>query len=424
MVYKMAYNAFPSGIALAGKLRYMRFGEPTLLRGRGMINSYFFFYTEATVVCVLILGIMLVHDYIKASRQEKQVRLDYTLIALILYFISDNFWCAIISGHIPRTRPNVALFNYSNLILLAAITYHWFMYTAAAEDMQLRRTTVGRWLIRAPIIVSTLLMAVMYAFHPDYWVSPDGELNIVYYVMLVAAPLVYLTASAIYSLRRAKREKDPANSRLFRMIALVPLVLAITGIVQILALNAPLFCFGSALLMLFFYIESMDGQISIDPLTKLNNRSQLFRYISQGNYRVEGRKTYVVMIDVNDFKMINDTYGHAEGDHALVMVAEALKGAAEATRIATFLGRFGGDEFTMVVHAERPEAVDSLAYLIRLKLNEKTQAAGAPYRLSLGIGYDELRPVDDNFQDCMKRADEKLYLDKEREKKKLAHQNQ
>ena len=67
----------------------------------------------------------------------------------------------------------------------------------------------------------------------------------------------------------------------------------------------------------------------------------------------------------------------------------------------------------MVVHAERPEAVDSLAYLIRLKLNEKAQAAGAPYRPSLGIGYDELQSEPDTFSKCLQRADHKLYLDKE-----------
>ena len=177
--------------------------------------------------------------------------------------------------------------------------------------------------------------------------------------------------------------------------------------------------------MLIFFVQSMEVKISQDPLTGLNNRGQLVRYVSQkANLHVAGSLTYVIMLDVNDFKNVNDTYGHAEGDKALVIIADSLKAIVRKQNTPIFLARFGGDEFTMVVHAERPEAVDSLAYLIRLKLNEKAQAAGAPYRLSLGIGYDELRPVDDNFQDCMKRADEKLYLDKEREKKKLAHQNQ
>ena len=388
-----------------------------------MINSYFFFYTEATVVCVLIFGIMLMHDYMKATRQEKQIRFDYALIAHILYFISDCFWAAIISGHMQRTRLNVAAFNYANLVLLGAITYEWFMFTAAAEDMPLRKSKIGRWLIRLPILLMAVLMAVLYAVNPEYWISEDGTVNIVYYILLVAAPVLYMVGSSLYSLRQAKKAKNPENQRLYRLIGIIPLLVLITGLVQILMLQAPLFCFGCTILMLFFYIESMDDQISIDPLTKLNNRGQLFRYISQGNYRVEGRKTYVVMIDINDFKVINDTYGHAEGDRALVMVADALKSAVDATRIATFLGRFGGDEFTLVVHAERPEEVDSLAYLIRRKLNEKTEAMGAPYHISLGVGYDELRPVDDAFQDCMRRADEKLYLDKEREKRKLAQQN-
>ena len=56
-------------------------------------------------------------------------------------------------------------------------------------------------------------------------------------------------------------------------------------------------------------------QVSTDPLTKLNNRGQLVRYVSQeSNLRIEGRQTYIIMMDINYFKKINDTYGHAEGD--------------------------------------------------------------------------------------------------------------
>jgi diguanylate cyclase (GGDEF)-like protein len=80
------------------------------------------------------------------------------------------------------------------------------------------------------------------------------------------------------------------------------------------------------ILMLTFYIQSMEALISMDPPTKLNNRGQLFRYVSQEtSLRMENRPTFVVMLDVNDFKAINDTYGHAEGDRALVIIANSLR---------------------------------------------------------------------------------------------------
>ena len=78
--------------------------------------------------------------------------------------------------------------------------------------------------------------------------------------------------------------------------------------------------------MLIFYIASMKTQISTDPLTGLNNRGQLANYVAQkSNIYRENRLTIVIMFDINDFKLINDTYGHAEGDRALILVSNALK---------------------------------------------------------------------------------------------------
>ena len=95
----------------------------------------------------------------------------------------------------------------------------------------------------------------------------------------------------------------------------------------------------------------MESQISTDPLTKLNNRGQLHRYVSQeGNLRMEDRDTYIVMIDINDFKKINDTYGHWEGDSALVLLSGSITKVIRKRSMPIFLARYGGDEFILIAH--------------------------------------------------------------------------
>ncbi len=169
--------------------------------------------------------------------------------------------------------------------------------------------------------------------------------------------------------------------------------------------------------MLVFYINSMEAQISTDPLTSLNNRGQLLHYTSQRvNMYRDGRRTFVVMFDINDFKVINDTYGHAEGDRALLIVAEALKGVVKNHSTPMFLAWFGGDEFILIVHAAVGEEIDPLIAEIRGLIEAKCRAYQTPYMLSIGAGWDEWTGKDDSFQKCMQRADEKLYLDKARQK--------
>ena len=172
-----------------------------------------------------------------------------------------------------------------------------------------------------------------------------------------------------------------------------------------------------------FYIRSVQDQVSLDPLTGLNNRGQLTRYFSQrGNHRTEDRRTVVAMMDVDRFKSINDTFGHAEGDHALVLIAEALRKAVSALSVPSFLCRYGGDEFTLILHPELQAEPRRLISDFRKTLDELLRGAGTPYPLAVSLGYDEFHTNQDSLQSCIQRADRKLYQDKAERRKEKAEQ--
>lgn len=378
-----------------------------------MGGSYFFFYAEASVVCILLFGMLLMNDRSNMNRQEKQIVFGQALIAHILYFASDVVWAGIIAGYVPRTRFSVVLMNYINFILLSAIAYNWARFAAVSERAHAFTTKRGRLLFRLPFAVMVAVITVAYLIAPHFWVSESGELNDLYYPLMLAAPLFYVVNSCIKSLKNAKKAVDPAERKLYRMIGLYPLAIVFFGIVQLAYIQAPLFCFGCTVMMVFFYIRSMNDQISLDPLTKINNRGQLLRYAAlENDGRREDVKTFVIMADANEFKHINDTYGHAEGDRALVLIAKTLKTSLKAMRHASFLCRFGGDEFALIVHAEQPEAVEYLIYEIRRCLEEISESEQLPYSLSVSIGFDEWEKGRESFQDCLQRADEKLYEEK------------
>ena len=66
--------------------------------GCKLMSSYFIYYTEASIVCVIIFGIMLCWDLFSIDKQEKQIKYDHALIAFMLYFVSDALWAAVIAG--------------------------------------------------------------------------------------------------------------------------------------------------------------------------------------------------------------------------------------------------------------------------------------------------------------------------------------
>jgi diguanylate cyclase (GGDEF)-like protein len=129
--------------------------------------------------------------------------------------------------------------------------------------------------------------------------------------------------------------------------------------------------------------------------------------------RREDRLTYVVMIDINDFKKINDTYGHSNGDKALVAIADALRRAMGKSDVPGFLGRYGGDEFILIAHPQKPAEMEELDQTLRGCIHEACANANMPFDITVGIGYELLNfDKGDTFHSCLERADLKLYANK------------
>jgi len=165
--------------------------------------------------------------------------------------------------------------------------------------------------------------------------------------------------------------------------------------------------------MLYFYIQNLQNLVSVDSLTRMNNRGQINRYLARTRYR-EGVRIFVMMIDVDRFKQINDTYGHAEGDRALVIVSDALKMIDDHIKMPVFIGRYGGDEFTVCVQdpTESDDTPERVAEILRKILEEKQEKNHLPYDLKISIGCEVLKDENDTMEACLIRADQKLYENK------------
>ena len=376
--------------------------------------DYFVFYTEASAICIIILLMILITDRIYNTKQEKHIWFERAIVSFIFYFISDACWAALLSDQFPKIRFFVVLFNFSNYVFLSLMAYGTFRFIAATEKMPFRKSLAKRILVFLPVFINILFIVIAYIQNPLYWINENNELNDLYLVLLILVPSCYLLAGFFLSIRYAVKAESKEERRQFLFIGIVPLSVGAFGMLQVVALNAPTFCFGCTLMWLWLYIQNMHSLISVDDLTHLNNRGQINRYMEQIHYDEEER-VYVMMLDIDRFKSINDTYGHFEGDRALVIASEALKEICDSVSCSAFLGRYGGDEFTIIVRAEEDqEGPDQITAMIRRLVAEKQQEYELQYDLKFSIGYDELRDKDDSIYDCMKRADEKLYVDKRR----------
>lgn len=388
------------------------------------MSEFFIYYLESNVVCLIIFMILLVRDLLTGDRQEKQIKFDHALIAFMLYFISDVVWSAVIDGSIPRTMVSVAITNFVNYLLMAGVTYMWLRFAMAYEHVPHRERRINKFAVLFPFILTTIAIICVFVISPDVLIDKNLDITFTYGAFLIAVPIIYIIAILAYTLRKAMLEPNRENKKNHIYIGAFPLMVIGGGVLQVAFLpRTPVYCFACTILMLILYIQSMEKQISVDPLTGLNNRGQLVRYIAtEMNQKKEKRRTFIVMIDANDFKSINDTYGHAEGDRALVMIADALKKVTKETAIPSFLGRYGGDEFVLILHPHSETELDVVLLNIREQIVLRCETEGAPYIISVGIGYDEFLGGQDTVQNCLQRADHKLYLDKQYSKLKAPGQ--
>jgi len=146
----------------------------------------------------------------------------------------------------------------------------------------------------------------------------------------------------------------------------------------------------------------------VDDITGLNNRRS-FMLLAQQELKEASRAQrplIALYLDVDHLKAINDTYGHAEGDRALRLVADALRAACRESDI---IGRLSGDEFAIVL-AEAHE-LDGLEGRVRGRVDQAAEQVSYPLAVSLGVARCE--PGEwCTLADLFERADKAMYAEK------------
>ncbi|HUP45008.1 MAG TPA: GGDEF domain-containing protein [Thermoanaerobaculia bacterium] len=158
-----------------------------------------------------------------------------------------------------------------------------------------------------------------------------------------------------------------------------------------------------------------------DELTGIANRRYFRRQLPQeiGRARAYRLPLSLLMIDVDDFKEINDTFGHVVGD---VVLSELCGTMRETLRTPDFIARYGGDEFAVTLpHTDLAGAM-RVADRILSRLREVTIEVDPDraMRCSVSIGVAELHPDDTSGRDLIRRADQRLYEAKKRGKNQYA----
>ncbi len=149
---------------------------------------------------------------------------------------------------------------------------------------------------------------------------------------------------------------------------------------------------------------------TIDPLTGIRNRRSGLQYLNEllVNSKTSGESFILCFIDVNNLKIVNDKYGHAEGDNLIKTVCQIIQEQIEEQDL---FFRYGGDEFIIVFTEKEVHEVHQLWERIVVLLSETTPK---PYQISVSHGLISYDPNQDmTLQEMIEQADQEMYREKQ-----------
>ncbi len=160
-------------------------------------------------------------------------------------------------------------------------------------------------------------------------------------------------------------------------------------------------------------MNRLEKSARTDPLTGLFNRKYLEESIDKIVSQSKRSKIAygILMVDIDYFKMINDTYGHDVGDEAIKIIAQTL---VENTRESDIVVRFGGEEFIVLLYNCDTGYIKEIAEKIRIAFSaKKIKAGNGHFSKTISIGCSMFPEQGDTFWKCIKYADLALYKAKE-----------
>lgn len=176
---------------------------------------------------------------------------------------------------------------------------------------------------------------------------------------------------------------------------------------------------GELLVRLWEDSRELAARVDTDMLTGALNRRGFFQTVRPLLHlaRRNGFKVGVMMLDIDDFKAVNDTRGHPVGDAVLCSVAETFAGQL---RTSDIVGRYGGEEFVAFLSPVDPEEFEHVAERVRRAV-ASSDHGGVEVTVSIGLALDEAGEADEEFlQALIKRSDDCLYTAKRQGKNQVA----
>lgn len=373
------------------------------------------YYLEINIVCIVIL--LTLFDKFKDECEINHTSKYYekTLLATTFFSFFD-----LIAGILRGTMyeySRLALIISNSLYFLSGSLIGYFYTNYILHKIGKEEKKWQKALIFIPVLLVTILL-VINLFNGMLFTINENNLYsrgkyIYLFSLIIATYIIVMGANLIYCyFKNIDNKKLKEEFKKLLIFTSIPIV---SALIQNFNYGITLGQVGLTLSVLLIYLNGQKKDSNIDELTGICNRRAFNRNVSR---LFNSKKLmFLMLMDANDFKMINDKYGHLEGDKALVAIANILKNAISNTDKDYFLARYGGDEFIVVGEIKSQDDVDELMLQIEEEEKRYNKETKNKYNIKLSIGYSLRNNEHTSVESLIEAADNKMYARKKEMKK-------
>lgn len=373
------------------------------------------YYIETDTICLVILFTVFYYSRVRSrlvsSSRLMLRRIIFTTAAMC---VSDAIAGLLHGKQVPCGRFLVYASNiiYSETIILVALL--WCLYVFLQTGIKLQGSKRASFLIpfwiTTALLITDPLTGLIFNVDPNNVYSRGSGMWMLWgtgwFYMLTA------TVAAFWGVHNAsgRIERERRIPMLYFMTAPT-----IGALIQMVFYGVTSTQVGITIAILILVLRNQDSQISVDELTGINNRRALRVFLTEKLEKIGPTMLTVIMIDINHFKKINDTMGHAAGDQALTDMAKSMKQACGQIPDFLFLSRYSGDEFVLVGRDVQQERLHDYIELIRKEAAAAAIKNDRPYALEISVGTSSGICADwEDFLHHLHLADEAMYEEKKR----------
>jgi diguanylate cyclase (GGDEF)-like protein len=369
-----------------------------------------FLYIEIDLFAILVLAIIMAYSPVRLlspAQRIFQALLFFTMLAVLLDIAT---WLA--AGTSIRSA-RIWDYIFNDLYWCAALfpCYIGMLYCL----LQISEETFRKWKVIAaiPLFYGFFMIFLNHWTGWIFTILPDGSYRRGQFFLAVGGiSYLHMGISAFLMLWQSLHVSYGERSK-YRMLAFFMIFPFLGSLLQVLVYGVSTIWPSITLTILMCSLFIQNGNAATDSLTHLNNRGRFDAYAEwKWNSLGDSETFWLIIMDIDRFKRINDTFGHAEGDRALIRCAQALRSVMP--KKGGFLARIGGDEFAVILCGVDEAFVTDFIRQAKSAVCSTFGQNSSGYQLCVSAGYAGTRGGEQrDFAKLFSAADEMMYRIKE-----------